>query len=221
MPLFGLLKENSIKLNAVQKVKKKPQHVRASTLKKTLKMSLGKGISLREAIKCPKGENFEEWIAMNVVEVFNSIRYCFCYIADECHTNNHPMSAGPKFTYLWCDEETEQFSKPTEVTAAQYFELLCDWVARLMDDESIFPTTTAGVFGKKFLPTVKSICNRLSRIFFHIYHHHWKSISDQNVVEFVNTSFKHFYFFVSEFQLVKKDKFEPVQELVAKLEQEK
>jgi len=220
MPLFGLFKDSSIKIAPKAKAKKKRNSMRGQSLKQSLKKSLGKGVNIRDAVKLPEGENLDEWIAMNVVEMYNAAQYCFNYVGESCVQRCQKMTAGPKYSYLWCDEENEQYSKPTEVTAAQYVDLLFDWIANVLDDESIFPSTTAGKFGKRFLPSVKFALGKLCRVYFHIFNHHWEEVRSVNAEGFINTSFKFLFFFVREFGLVKKASFEPVVNMVTKFEEE-
>lgn len=137
-----------------------------------------------------------------------------------------------RYEYHWCDGA--QFKKPTKVSAPEYVDHLMTWVQSQLDDESIFPSklgtlpflikvktwTFVGVpFPKSFSGVVKNIFKRLFRIYAHIYHSHFPKIVSLGEEAHLNTSFKHFIFFVQEFQLIDKKELAPLQELIASLTQ--
>lgn len=47
------------------------------------------------------------------------------------------MSAGPKYEYLWADENVK---KPIKVSAPDYVDYLMTWVQGILDDEAVFPS---------------------------------------------------------------------------------
>ena len=72
-------------------------------------------------------------------------------------------------------------------------------------------------FPKNFLSIAKTILKRLFRVYAHIYHQHFLHIVGLGEEAHLNTSFKHFMFFVQEFSLVDKRELAPLQELIEKL----
>eukprot|EP00004_Rigifila_ramosa_P014062 TRINITY_DN316_c0_g1_i1.p2 TRINITY_DN316_c0_g1~~TRINITY_DN316_c0_g1_i1.p2 ORF type:complete len:120 (-),score=24.06 TRINITY_DN316_c0_g1_i1:35-394(-) len=106
------------------------------------------------------------------------------------------------------------------------------WVQKQMEDESIFPAVqcplffvssslkptcclrVATPFPKNFQTVVKNIFKRLFRVHAHIYYSHFDTIRALGEEAHLNTSFKHFIFFVTEFDLIPKAELEPLQELV-------
>ena len=57
--------------------------------------------------------------------------------------------------------------------------------------------TFAGVpFPKNFLSIAKTILKRLFRVYAHIYHQHFSEVVQLGEEAHLNTSFKHFIFFV-------------------------
>merc|ERR1712100_823436 len=113
--------------------------------------------------------------------------------------------------YLWQDPATK---KPVNVTAPQYTTLLLDWVEQKFDDESIFPAD--GNFPKNFTAEVSTICRRMFRIYAHLYHAHIMQVKQGGSEAHVNTSFKHFYYFVTEFGLVDQKELMPMQSFIEK-----
>ncbi|KAI8853087.1 Mob1/phocein [Chytridium lagenaria] len=119
------------------------------------------------------------------------------------------------YEYLWCDGIT--YKKPVKVSAPEYVDFLMTWVQSQLDDESIFPSKIGVPFPKVFQSTVKTIFKRLFRVYAHIYHAHFPRIVSLGEEAHLNTSFKHFMFFVQEFQLVEKKELVPLDELIKTL----
>ena len=101
------------------------------------------------------------------------------------------MSGGPKYEYLWCDNQN--YKKPTHLSAPQYISLLMEWIEKQINDETVFPVTVGVPFPKNFQSVCKKLLNRLFRVFVH-----------------VNTCYKHFIYFVTEFNLLNKQEIEPL-----------
>ena len=57
----------------------------------------------------------------------------------------------------------------------------------------------------------------LLRVFVHVYIHHFDRLTELEAEAHSNTLFKHYYYFVKEFQLVDEKEFEPLKELIAKI----
>ena len=141
------------------------------------------------------------------------------------------MSGGAKFEYLW--QDGTKYKKPTHLPAPQYISLLMDWVESQINDENVrqsqlyeivfknyfqlFPVTTDIPFPKTFQPQCKKILTRLYRVFVHVYVHHFDRIMSIGAEPHVNTCYKHFYYFVTEFQLINEKEFAPLQEMTRKI----
>lgn len=125
------------------------------------------------------------------------------------------MSAGPKYEYHWADGQT--IKKPIKCSAPRYIDYLMNWIQSQIDNESIFPSTIGLAFPKDFLNIAKSILKRLFRVYAHIYYEHFNQVLQLNEEAHLNTSFKHFIYFVIEFNLVEKKELVPLQELIDKL----
>lgn len=72
-------------------------------------------------------------------------------------------------------------------------------------------------FPKNFMSVAKTILKRLFRVYAHIYHQHFDPVIQLQEEAHLNTSFKHFIFFVQEFNLVDRRELAPLQELIEKL----
>jgi len=84
-----------------------------------------------------------------------------------------------------------------------------------LDDETIFPSKVGVPFPRNFVSLVQNIFKRLFRVYAHIYHSHFPKIVSLGEEAHLNTSFKHFIFFVQEFNLIKKQELAPLAELIS------
>ena len=90
-----------------------------------------------------------------------------------------------------------------------------DWIESQINNESLFPTKSDVPFPKTFLPTCRKILTRLFRVFVHVYIHHFDRLLAIGAEAHCNTCYKHFFFFVTEFELVNAKEFEPLVSLAA------
>ena len=72
-------------------------------------------------------------------------------------------------------------------------------------------------FPRNFSSIAKTILKRLFRVYAHIYHQHFAEVVQLGEEAHLNTSFKHFIFFVQEFNLIERKELAPLQELIEKL----
>jgi len=181
-------------------------------LKKFAEATLGSG-NLKKAVQLPEGEDINEWLAVNTVDFFNQINMLYGTITEFCTQQECPiMSAGAKYEYHWADGTT--IKKAIKVSAPEYVDYLMTWVQNQLDDESIFPSKIGVQFPKNFKDVVKTIFKRLFRIYAHIYHSHFPKVTNLGEEAHLNTSFKHFIFFVQEFNLIEKKELAPMDELI-------
>lgn len=76
---------------------------------------------------------------------------------------------------------------------------------------SSFPFLIPGVpFPKNFQQVCKKILSRLFRVFVHVYIHHFDSICSMGAEAHINTCYKHYYYFISEFSLIDHSELEPL-----------
>ncbi|CAH8862341.1 unnamed protein product [Trichobilharzia szidati] len=174
--------------------------------------TLGSG-DLRLAVRLPEGEDLHEWIAINTVDFFNQINMLYGTLIEFCTDDTCPiMSAGPKYEYHWADGQTVK--KPLKCSAPHYIDCLMIWIQKQLENEAIFPSKIGAPFPRDFLNVVKVILKRLFRVYAHIYYQHFSEVRDLQEEAHLNTSFKHFIFFVLEFNLVQKRELVPLQHLI-------
>jgi len=183
-------------------------------LQKHLEKTLGSG-DLHEAVKLPPGEDLNEWIAVNTVDFFNQINMLYGTLTEFCTAESCPvMSAGPKYEYLWADGVT--IKKPIKCTAAEYIDYLMTWAGAQLDDERLFPSKIGVPFPKEFMKVCKSLVKRLFRVYAHIYHSHFAMVVKLGEEAHLNTSFKHFSFFIGEFKMIDKRELAPLADLISR-----
>lgn len=182
-----------------------------SVAKNTL-ATLGSG-SMAHAVKLPKGEDVNEWLAVNTVDFFNELNLIYGTISQFCSKDSCPcMNAGDGYKYLW--QDSTKYTSPTELSAPEYVEQLMDWAESQLNDESIFPLQIGQAFPKDFKKRVSTLFRRFFRVYAHIYHSHIDQINSLSADAPLNTCFKHFIYFVLEFQLIDAKELGPLQPLI-------
>lgn len=69
------------------------------------KASLDAG-NLREAVKVPDGYELNDWISINIVDLFHQVNLIYGSMCDDCTETSCPvMCASPKYEYLWADND--------------------------------------------------------------------------------------------------------------------
>uniref|UniRef100_A0A8C6VX47 MOB kinase activator 1Bb n=1 Tax=Nothobranchius furzeri TaxID=105023 RepID=A0A8C6VX47_NOTFU len=183
-------------------------------LLKHAEATLGSG-NLRMAVMLPEGEDLNEWVAVNsklspFLYASFKIHIFYCS-ADNCNLT----TAGKKYEYHWADGTN--IKKPIKCSAPKYIDYLMTWVQDQLDDETLFPSKIGVPFKRNFMSVAKTILKRLFRVYAHIYHQHFDSVMQLQEEAHLNTSFKHFIFFVQEFNLIDRKELVPLQELIEKL----
>lgn len=186
------------------------------SLHKQAQASLHSGINLRQVVKLPEGENLNDWIAVHVVDFFNRINLIYGTVSEYCNETTCPtMSGGPRYEYLWADND--QYKKPTALPAPKYIEQLMDWTESQINDEAVFPVSTDVPFPRSFVALCRKILARLFRVFVHVYIHHFDRLVSIGAEAHVNTCYKHFYYFVQEFELVSQKELDPLFEMTSQI----
>lgn len=184
-------------------------------LHKHAKATLGSG-NLQAAVKLPESEDLNEWLAVNTVDFFNQINLLYGSVSEFCTPQSCPtMSAGECYEYLWADGD--KIKKPIKCSAPEYMEYLMGWVQDTLDDESIFPSRLDVPFPKSFVQIIKTLFKRLFRVYAHIYYSHFEKIVSLGEEAHLNTCFKHFYMFLTEFDLMDRRELAPLQHLIDRI----
>jgi len=188
-----------------------PEGSKQYALRKYAEATLGSG-NLHAAVVLPEGEDLNEWLAVHTVDFFNHLNMLYGCVTEFCGQQECPvMSAGPRYEYLWEDGVT--YKRPTKLPAPVYIDNLMNWVQALLDDENVFPSKIGVPFPRNFRDTVKTICRRLFRVYAHLYSNHFEQICALGIEAHLNTSYRHFFLFINEFDLIDKKELVPLEEL--------
>ncbi|KAB0389704.1 hypothetical protein E2I00_013421, partial [Balaenoptera physalus] len=190
-------------------------------LLKHAEATLGSG-NLRQAVMLPEGEDLNEWIAVNkdFAKIFLSMNFLMgvAVLVKQITCKETSVDFFNQiniYEYHWADGTN--IKKPIKCSAPKYIDYLMTWVQDQLDDETLFPSKIGVPFPKNFMSVAKTILKRLFRVYAHIYHQHFDSVMQLQEEAHLNTSFKHFIFFVQEFNLIDRRELAPLQELIEKL----
>jgi len=209
--LKGMFSNNKKTFKPVKKITDEKK----SKIADYAKTTLGSG-NIKVAVQLPKGEDLNEWLAVNTVDFFNEISMFYGLLIEFCTKESCPvMCAGPAFEYLWADGV--KVTTPVKLSAPDYVDNLMSWVESQLNDENIFPLQQGHSFPKNFKTIVAVILKRLFRVYAHIYHSHMEKVISLGGKAHLNTSFKHFVHFVNEFSLIDPKELEPMQEVIDRM----
>eukprot|EP00928_Gymnodinium_smaydae_P070879 TRINITY_DN54625_c0_g1_i1.p1 TRINITY_DN54625_c0_g1~~TRINITY_DN54625_c0_g1_i1.p1 ORF type:complete len:277 (+),score=72.33 TRINITY_DN54625_c0_g1_i1:121-831(+) len=168
---------------------------------------------VREAVKLPPGIHAEEWIASQVLGVYEEAVQLVCLLDEVCTCESCPvMNAGKRVSYSWADERNP---KPISLSAPDYMRTLLEYANGVLSDRNIVPID-GSEFSAKFLPAMKTLLKRIFRIYAHAYVVHFEVLRSAGVEAHLNCCFKRFLFFVREFDLVSMQDMAPLADLVRK-----
>ncbi|CAM9343109.1 unnamed protein product, partial [Ectocarpus fasciculatus] len=182
--------------------------------RRTLK-TLGSG-NMRAAVQLPAGEDINEWLASNTVDFFNEISLIWGIVNESGVIAQGPGEGFPPgFEYLWADGVTVK--TPIRCSAPQYIDYVMTWVEEHINNEAVFPSSPDVPFPRNYMAVVKSIFTRMFRIFAIIYTHHFSKLEELGAVAHLNTSFKHYLFFIWEFDLVDAREIDALRDIAGEL----
>ncbi|PLW10047.1 hypothetical protein PCANC_02274 [Puccinia coronata f. sp. avenae] len=167
-----------------------------------VKAALVKG-SFRTIVSLPRYCDVNEWVAVNLVDFFNSLNLILSLTTECCNANVCPtMSSGPGMDYTWTSM-TGGTKKQVKVPAPQYIDYVMTWAEKLLSDEATFPTKAGREFNPNTFPSsARHLYTQFLRIFAHLYHAHFDHFVHLSSEGHVNSLFAHFLQFGVEFDLM-------------------
>jgi len=180
----------------------------------TMKKTANRTLTLEAAAKIPKGENSNDWHAVNTLDFYNDLSLLMGILDGElCTAATCPcMSAGPNFKYLWADKG----AKPKSVCASAYIEKMMVWVESQLDDPKIFALRSNG-YPQDFVKHVRNIHRKLFRAYAHAYHSHFDIFVSLGAESHLNTCFKHFIIYGQTHKLLDDKDTAPLKEFIPSL----
>ena len=194
---------------------------------------VGNENDIRNLVKAPAFADIDDWLSIHTVDFYNDLSLLCGTVLEFCEKNGiedssgekggqtkggcHVMTAGPKYKYLWKDDG--DFNSPMDMSASQYINVGLEWIDAQLDDSELFPSE-GQPYSNNFQQTVRQIFKIFFRIYAHLYHSHFNDFVRLEVESHLNDSFRHFIFFVKEFNLLHAHELPPLQQLISFLEQQ-
>lgn len=202
-----------------------PLRHRSGTMRDRLhgytKRTLGAGGSVTEAVTLPPGESCAGWVAVHAIDFYDQISTIWAVMAQDPFLET--FSPGEGFPsgveYRWSSSENS--STATEsVSAPVYVEKVLEWIVEQINDEAKFPDDDDEAEALRVFqtPNFAALCGqifrRLFRVYGIIYSSFFGTLDALGMAPHLNTCFKHFMFFCTEFGLLPEREVEPLEVLV-------
>eukprot|EP00429_Kryptoperidinium_foliaceum_P119092 CAMPEP_0176317044 /NCGR_PEP_ID=MMETSP0121_2-20121125/69042_1 /TAXON_ID=160619 /ORGANISM="Kryptoperidinium foliaceum, Strain CCMP 1326" /LENGTH=246 /DNA_ID=CAMNT_0017659267 /DNA_START=27 /DNA_END=767 /DNA_ORIENTATION=+ len=166
--------------------------------------------AVRDSVKLPPGIDIDEWIASQLVGIYEEVVQIISVLEAVCSEESCPrMSAGKHTHYSWADAVTP-FPQP--LSAPDYTRRLAMFAELRLSDRSLLPVDGSR-FPPQFREIASTLCKRFFRVYAHAYLSHFQVIRDHGAEGHLNCCYKHFLFFVMEFCLVAKEDMQPLWDL--------
>lgn len=198
---------------------------RSGTLRERLhgytRATLGAGGSITEAVSLPPGESCAGWVAVHAIDFYNEVSTIWAVMASDPYLNSFGPGEGypSGVEYRWA--EVNNRNSPTiSVSAPTYIEKVLRWIADQINDETKFPddddeAESLRVFTTpQFAALCGQIFRRIFRVYGIIYSSFFGTLEALGMAPHLNTCFKHFVFFCTEFGLLPEKEIEPLEVLV-------
>lgn len=189
-----------------------PEHTGIYNLHLQASATLGTA-GVRASVKLPPGIDRDEWLASQLVGIFTEVGQVMCVLMDICCEGTCPrMSAGKHVLYNWADE-TDPTPRP--LPAKEYMRTLMEYAQTRLEDRKLLPIDGSPL-PPEFHGLLTTLCKRFFRVYAHAYISHFQVIDDHDAQGHLNFCFKHFLFFVLEFDLLSKEEMQPLEQLIAR-----
>lgn len=166
--------------------------------------------AVRDSVKLPPGIDTDEWIASQLVGIYEEVVQLINVLEDVCSEESCPrMSAGKHTHYSWADEANPV---PQQVSATEYMRRLAVYAEERLGDRALLPVD-GSAFPPQFRQVASTLCKRFFRVYAHAYLSHFQVVRDHGAEGHLNCCYKHFLFFVMEFRLVSKGDMQPLWDL--------
>lgn len=201
-----------------------PLRHRSGTMRSRLhgytKRTLGAGGSVTEAVRLPPGESCAGWVAVHAIDFYNDVSTIWAVMSTDPYLNSfRPGDGFPSgVEYRW--SESGKGATTISVSAPIYIEKVLQWIADQINDETKFPddddeANALRVFQTpQFAALCGQIFRRLFRVYGIIYSSFFGTLEALGMAPHLNTAFKHFMFFCTEFGLLPEREIEPLEVLV-------
>jgi len=208
---------NQKPLKAVMDYMPIPAHTRIFKLHQEAMAAL-RTSKVQDAVKLPTGIEENEWIASQVLGIFEEMIYLKSLLEEFCTEDTCPkMSAGKHIEYRWSDPYApdECNRMPRQLSAPDYMNTLASFAYDLLSNRQIIPIDGSPM-PEDFCDHMKMLLKRIFRVYAHTYIHHFVEFRDMGVEAHLNCCFKRFIFFVLEFDLVPRTELQALNDRIGK-----
>lgn len=174
--------------------------------------------NLLKAVEIPEGIFKEEWLKFNIVEFFNDISLIWGTISKDLPVQEvgEGFPDGIEYRYKIGSSTKSKNRQPKVIkcSALEYVSFVMDFINNKIDS---FPSDECQKISETnqfFMDDIHEIAKKLFRIYAIIVTKHHIELEYLDLNQVVNTSFKHFLYFIWMFQLVPEREFMPIQSLV-------
>jgi MOB kinase activator 1 len=200
-----------------------PVQHRSGTLRDRLhsytKRTLGAGGSMNDAVRLPPGESCAAWVAVHAIDFYNDVSTIWAVMSSDPYLSSfQPGDGFPSgVEYRWSNHSQ---SEAVSVSAPVYIDKVLLWVVDQMNDESKFPDDDDEEKALRIFqtPAFAALCGqifrRLFRVYGIIYSSFFATLEALEMAPHLNSCFKHFMFFCTEFGLLPEREIEPLEVLV-------
>ena len=206
------------------------------------RQTLGAGGSLDDAVALPPGESCAGWVAVHAVDFYNDVSTIWAVMAEDPYLDSfRPGEGFPSgVEYRWSEpasttttttastavgggqitQSSQQQQQTVSVSAPVYVERVLQWIADQINDETKFPDDDDEAEALRVFqtPAFAALCGqifrRLFRVYGIIYSSFFGTLEALQMAPHLNTCFKHFMFFCTEFGLLPEREMEPLEVLV-------
>jgi len=198
-----------------------PLRHRSGTMRDRLhgytKRTLGAGGSVTEAVTLPPGESCAGWVAVHAIDFYNDVSTIWAVMSSDPYLQRFKPGEGfpSGVEYRWSEG-----NQTISVSAPSYIEKVLQWIVDQINDESKFPDDDDEQQALRVFqtPTFAALCGqifrRLFRVYGIIYSSFFGTLEALGMAPHLNTCFKHFMFFCTEFGLLPEREVEPLEVLV-------
>jgi MOB kinase activator 1 len=159
-------------------------------------------------------------VAVHAIDFYNDVSTIWAVMASDPYLSSfRPGEGFPSgVEYRWSDGAA--VSAPESVSAPEYIDKVLGWIADQMNDETKFPDDddeekALRVFQTpQFAALCGQIFRRLFRVYGIIYSSFFGTLEALEMAPHLNSCFKHFMFFCTEFGLLPEREVEPLEVLV-------
>ncbi|OQV18111.1 putative MOB kinase activator-like 2 [Hypsibius exemplaris] len=169
---------------------------------------------LRQIIPLPPEIDLNEWLASQIVPMYNHINLLYGTVTQFCTQATCPVMSAPNgMVYIWIDEK----ARKSKCSAPQYIDYVTASIEKLIKDDTVFPTKHGLSFPATFELTTRRVQRLLFHVLAHIYHAHFDAHVHLGTHVYLNGLFAHFVLFSQHFNLIESREFDVLRDLIDKL----